>query len=106
MSDPGDLDPLTGMNTSPERFYYAYDNDGGTIGSFETQQEATAAEDAYAQEKLGKPPIMGPSPSYGGGGGGGGGGLISKVFGWTVFIIVVLFILLLLALWLFPHGNQ
>jgi hypothetical protein len=52
MSDPRDLDPLTGMNTSAERFYYAYDKDGGTIGSFGTQWEATAAENAYAQEKL------------------------------------------------------
>lgn len=104
MSDPGDRDPLTGMDTSPERFYYAYDNDGGTIGSFGTQQEATDAEHAYAQEKLGKLSPMGPSLRYGGGGG--GGGLISKIFGWTVFIIVVLFVLLLLALWLFPHGNQ
>jgi hypothetical protein len=41
-----------------------------------------------------------------GGYGGGGGGRISKVLGWTVFIIVVLFVIFLLALWLFPNGNQ
>jgi hypothetical protein len=102
MGDPRDLDPLTGMNTSPDQVHYAYDNDGNTIGSFGTRQAATAAEDAYTQKKLGNPPIMGPSPRYGGG----GGGLISKIFGWTVFIIVVLVVLFLLALWLFPHGNQ
>jgi hypothetical protein len=41
-----------------------------------------------------------------GGYGGGGGGLISKVFGWTVFIVFVLVMIFLIALWLFPNGNQ
>ena len=52
MSDPRDTDPLTGMNTSPEKFYYDYDKDGRSTGSFGTQWEADAARDARAQKEL------------------------------------------------------
>jgi len=63
--------------------------------------DAKEKEDAKRKRDLNQ--IMDRSPR---GYGGGGGGLISKVLGWTVFIIVVLFVILLLALWIFPHGNQ
>jgi hypothetical protein len=52
MSDPGDTDPLTGMNTSPDRVYYDYDKDGRSTSSFGTQWEADAAGDARAQKEL------------------------------------------------------
>jgi hypothetical protein len=63
--------------------------------------EAKEEEDAKRKRDLSQ--IMDRSPR---GYGGGGGGLISKVFGWTVFIVVVLFVIFLIALWIFPHGNQ
>lgn len=50
--DDPDRDPLTGMSTSPDPVYYAYDNDGETIGSFGTRQEAIDAENTHAQDKL------------------------------------------------------
>jgi hypothetical protein len=50
----GDVDPLTGMDTSPDPGFAAYDNDGRFIASFGTQQQATDAENAYAQEQMQK----------------------------------------------------
>lgn len=52
MGAPDDTDPLTGMSTSPEKFYYDTDSDGISTGSFGTQAQADAVRDARQQKKL------------------------------------------------------
>jgi hypothetical protein len=47
----GGRDPLTGMDTSPDPGFGAYDNDGRFLGSFGTQQQASDVEKTHAAEK-------------------------------------------------------